>query len=127
VGTILEISKVSTGNAAAAATSTFHTVNLSSSMNSSTGPLTSANASSATANANANAAQSSDDESSPIIFQIGPNSLQDNLAMDTIRIDAAASQDPFSIKQLNLKFVNVTIVPKEVMSLFLIKLILKKS
>ena len=52
------------------------------------------------------------DESSPILLQVLPGSLTDQIPMDSIRIDQIASSAPFSFKAFN--WVNVTVVDKAV-------------
>ena len=127
VGMILEISKTPSG--AVMSSSSSSAASASTSASSSSAPTFHNQIVNQAATSNqfsSNQMQNqSDDESSPIIFQIVPASLQENLQIDIIRIDSAASQDPFSIKQLNLKYVNVAIIQKEHVTLDLIELVFK--
>ncbi len=56
--------------------------------------------------------QNDQDETSPFLVQVNESSFNDNIPIDTIRIDQAASAAPFSIRALG--FVNATIVEKTV-------------
>ena len=56
--------------------------------------------------------QNDQDETSPFLVQVNESSFNENIPLDTIRIDQAASSAPFSIRALG--FVNATIVEKSV-------------
>lgn len=51
-----------------------------------------------------------DDDSSPILLQVVQASLNEQLPIDSIRIDSIASSAPFSFK--SLAYVNVTVVER---------------
>lgn len=51
-----------------------------------------------------------DDDSSPILLQVAQASLNEQLPIDSIRIDSIASSAPFSFKLL--AYVNVTVVER---------------
>lgn len=66
-----------------------------------------------------------DDNVSPIILQITSQSLNENIPLDTIRIDPAASSDPFQIKPFSS--VNVTQIDSNQVKLDLVELIFREQ
>jgi hypothetical protein len=70
-------------------------------------------------------ATTSEDDSTPILLQVLSNSFSENVPVDSIRIDQAASNTPFSIKPLS--YVYVTVVDSSKVSLDLVELLFKES
>lgn len=68
---------------------------------------------------------SMDDDSSPFLVNIMESSFNEQIPLDNIRIEQAASQPPFSIK--NLAFANVTIVDKASVMLDLVEVTFKEQ
>lgn len=66
-----------------------------------------------------------DDDTSPFLVKITESSFNEQIQLDTIRIEQAANQPPFSIK--NLAFVNATIAEKANVMLDLVEITFKEQ
>ncbi|CAF0810999.1 unnamed protein product [Brachionus calyciflorus] len=74
---------------------------------------------------NPNQQNSNDDDTSPFLVQILQSSFSESIPLDSIRIDLAASQPPFSIR--NFSYVNAVIVDRSNVMLDLVEVIFKEQ